>query len=189
MLTLLACMSIGAFLAAAPVRKDDTPKGLDVIRTMAIYLTRGTGQWIAPYSSSGSPGSGGPDAVGLWFELAAQSHVLELTVVFHYGDDVRPHSKSYWYWHPGRREVQYLEVSPGGAIRMGTTHFSDAQTFVTLTDSIGPDGQTKPNRGENVILSDDEHLTTAFALDAAGEWVATNEHSWERVPESDRKSK
>ncbi len=187
MLASLACMFIGVFLAAAPVQEDDTPKGLDVIRTMAMYLTGGTGQWIAPYPSDGDEDL--PDAVGLWFELTAQSHVLELTVVFHYGDEVQPHSKSYWFWHPGRREVQYHEVSPGGSIRMGTTHFSDERTFVTLTDAIAADGTTTPSRGDNIILGEDEHVTTAFVLNAAGEWDESMQHTWKRVPESERKSK
>ena len=191
--SILACVSAGLFLAAAPAQgerrpggavKDGAPQGVDVIRTMAMYLARGTGQWIAPYSSDGD----GPDAVGLWFELSAQNFVLELTVVFHYGDKVQPYSKSYWFWHPGRREVQYHEVSPGGSIRTGTTHFSDEKTFVTLSESIAADGTKKPNRGENVMLSDDEHVTTAFVKDAAGEWVASNEYTWKRVPESERKS-
>lgn len=185
---LLACVSFGVFSGAAPVKEQDTPEGVHALIEAAKYLTRGTGQWRAPYTSS-SGGPDAPDAVGLWFDLAAQSWLLELTVVFYYGDKVEPYSKSYWFWHPGRQEVQYHEVNPGGSIRMGTMHFSDERTFVTLTDAIGMDGKTKPNRGENVMLSEDEHLTIAYVKDAAGEWVASNEHTWKRVPESEQKGK
>jgi hypothetical protein len=176
-------MSVGVFSSAALVQKDDAPKGADALREMVQYLARGTGQWRAPYPS----GNGGPDAVGLWFEAAAGGHMLELTVVFHYGDDVRPYSRSYWFWHPGRREIQYHEVNPDGSIRMGTTHFTDERTFITLTEAIGVAGGTKPNRGENVLLSEDEHLTTAYVQDAAGEWVESNQLTWKRVSESERK--
>ncbi len=184
LLALVACIAIGVSSSAARVQNDNTPKGVNALKEMVQYLARGTGQWRAPY-----PGSGGPDAVGLWFEATARGHMLELTVVFHYGEEARPYSRSYWFWNPERREIQYHEVNPDGSIRMGTTHFTDERTFITLTDAIGRDGETQPNRGENVILSEDEHLTTAYVRDTAGEWVESNQLTWARVSKPEQKGK
>ena len=90
--------------------------------------------------------------------------------------------KGYWMWHPGREEILYHEASPSGQVRMGTTHFSDANTFITLTEAVRRTGETVPNRGENIILTDDSHRTTAFGLDENGEWVEQNGLTWTREP-------
>ncbi|MCI0488869.1 MAG: hypothetical protein L0229_19940 [Blastocatellia bacterium] len=181
-LALAAWMSIGVFPSEALGQTESGPTGVKAFEHMAEYLTRGTGQWRA----AAPPRNGGPDALGLWFERGARGKLLELTVVMYYGNEVRVGSKSYWFWHPGRREIVYQEVLPNGGIRMGTTHFTDARTFITLTNAIGPDGKTAPNRGENVILSENEHRTTAYARDAAGKWVEQLALTWVRGSEPAR---
>ncbi len=145
---------------------------------MAEYLSRGSGRWRAPIP----PREGGPDGLGLWFERTAGGRLLELTVAIYFGDEVRTGLRGNWFWHAGRGEIVYYEVVPNGRVRMGTSHFTDAETFVTLTDSVGPDGESTPNRGLNVLFAEDEHRTTAFALDAQGEWIEQQSLTWVREP-------
>ena len=65
---------------------------------------------------------------------------------------------------------------------MGTSHFTDAKTFITLTDAVGLDGEITPNRGVNILSSENKHRTTAYAQDAQGEWVQQQSLTWEREP-------
>ena len=126
-----------------------------------------------------------PSASG--FERTTEGRLLELTVVIFYGDEIRTGLKGYWFWHPGRQQILYHEVAPSGRVRMGTSHFTDSTTFITLTESVGSDGKTTPNRGVNVLHGENEHRTTAYALGEQGNWVEQQSLVWVREPESTEK--
>lgn len=158
------------------------PEGEASLRRMMEYLAGQGGRWRAANPLHDPTNQRSPEALGLWFEVAAGGRVLELTVVAHFGSDVRSGSKSYWLWHPGRKEILYHEIRPSGGVRMGTTHFSDARTFITLTESVSSSGDVTPNRGENVLVSADLHETIAFALDENGNWVEEQALTWTRTP-------
>ena len=178
-LTGLVCVLAGLPQTEALAQSDSVPAGAASFEVMAEYLSRGTGRWRAPIP----PREGGPDALGLWFERTAGGRLLELTVVIHYGSEARNGLKGYWLWHPGRKEILYHEVVPNGKVRLGTSHFVDSRTFVTLTDAVDMDGKTTPNRGVNVLTSENEHLTTAYFLDAQGDWQEQQSLVWTREPE------
>lgn len=161
------------------------PEGEASLRRMMEYLASQGGRWRAPNPQHDPSNERSPEALGLWFEVSARGRVLELTVVAHFGSDVRSGSKSYWLWHPGREEILYHEIRPSGGVRMGTTHFSDERTFITLTEAVSASGEVTPNRGENVIVSDDLHETIAFALDQNGNWVEEQALTWTRTPAPD----
>lgn len=176
-----------AFLVAVTcpeqvVGQDDAPRGAAAFEHMRDYLARDGGRWHAPNSNQNPIDDASPDAFGLWFEVTARGRVLELTVVTHFGSEVRRGSTSYWFWHPGDRRVLYHEIRTSGGVRMGRTYFEDSRTFVTLTESVGPSGGNVLNRGENVIVSDTVHATIAFALDEHGEWVEQQALTWTRTP-------
>ena len=154
----------------------EAPVGSDSFEHMAEYLSRGTGQWRAVIPSR----EGGPDALGLWFDRTAQGRLLELTVVLFYGEEARKGLRGYWLWHPGQDAILYHEVAPSGRVRMGTSHFTDPITFVTLTESVDTDGSKTPNRGVNILLDENEHRTTAYALDSSGEWQEQQSLTWFR---------
>jgi hypothetical protein len=166
------------FPSATSAQTAPPPAGVASFELMAEYLSRGTGRWRAPVPARDD----GPDALGLWFERTAGGRLLELTVVLDYGAEARPGLRGYWLWHPGRKEILYHEVSPSGRVRMGTAHFTDTQTFVTLTDAVGSNGRTTPNRGVNILSRENEHDTTAHALNAQGEWVEQQTLTWAREP-------
>jgi hypothetical protein len=158
---------------------ESAPKGPESFKKMAEYLATGTGQWRAPAPAR----NGGPDAYGLWFEHTTRGRLLELTIVLYFGDKIRPGIKGYWFWHPGRGKIVYHEISPNGGVRIGTSHFTRADTFITLTDAFRLDGgKTATNRGENIFLGENKHATTSFARDAAGKWVKQLSLTWVREP-------
>ncbi|NNF05466.1 MAG: hypothetical protein HKN21_01775 [Candidatus Eisenbacteria bacterium] len=175
------CLLAMGFPSLASTQPSDAPTGVASFEFMVEYLSGGTGKWRAPIP----PRDGGPDALGLWFEPAAGGKLLELTIVLHYGDEARPSMKGYWLWHPGRKEILYHEVSPSGRIRTGVSHFTDARTFVNLTEAFGLNGKSTSNRGVNTFTSENEHLTTAYKLDARGEWVEQQSLTWVREAEPD----
>lgn len=161
---------------------QSVPQGSESFQRMVDYLAGGSGRWQAPNPRHDPTNDSSPEAIGLWFESSAQGHLLQLTVVFHVGSAIRTGERSYWLWHPGREEILYHEVSPSGAVRMGTTHFIDENTFVTLTEAVSNTGSIASNRGENVILGENAHRTTAYALDAEGNWIERNALTWTRTP-------
>ena len=165
--------------------QEATPTGVASFHRMRDYLASQGGRWRAPNPRQDPTDDTSPEAFGLWFEVAARGRVLELTVVTHFESDVRMGAKSYWFWHPGQKEILYHEIRTSGGVRMGTTHFSDERTFVTLTEAVSPSGDNTPNRGENVIVSDNLHETIAFALDQNGDWVEQQALTWTRTPVSD----
>ncbi|MFG0256961.1 MAG: hypothetical protein ACF8GE_03570 [Phycisphaerales bacterium JB043] len=168
------------FLQSAGAR-DAPPQGREAFERMVAYLARDGGQWRAPNPRHDESNPRSPEAVGLWFTAPAGGNVLELTVVFHYGDRVRHSTRGYWYFHPGRDEIVYHEVSPGGAVRTGTAHFESEDTFVTLTEAFARDGSVTRNRGVNVLSEENSHHTTAYAMGDDGQWVEQNALSWTRV--------
>lgn len=178
--SLMLILAIGLFISILPNKsfgqKETAPTGVKAFEHMAEYLARGTGQWKAPAPKR----AGGPDAYGLWFKRTTRGRLLELSIVLYFGDKVRTGIKGYWFWHPGQRKIVYHEISPGGQVRTGTAHFTDNQTFINLTDAFGRDGKPKPNRGENVFLSENEHRTTAYKKDAEGKWVKQLGLTWIR---------
>jgi hypothetical protein len=173
-----------AFLSWAPRQAmgQSVPEGFDSFQRMVDYLAGGSGRWRAPNPRHDPTNDSSPEAIGLWFQSSARGHLLQLTVVFHIGSATRTGEHSYWLWHPGRREILYHEVSPNGAVRMGTTHFTDENTFVTLTEAVSNSGNIASNRGENVILGENAHRTTAYAQDAEGNWIEQNGLTWTRTP-------
>ena len=175
---ILVCMLALMYRSDSEAQSADIPAGLESFEHMAEYLSRGTGHWRAAIPSR----EGGPDALGLWFERTAQGRLLELTVMLFYGKEERKRIKGYWLWHPGKEAILYHEVAPSGRVRMGTSHFTDPITFVTLTESVGTDGIKTPNRGVNILLSEIEHRTTAYALDSSGEWQEQQSLTWFREP-------
>ncbi len=158
------------------------PQGMEAFRRMMSYLAGGSGRWRAPNPNHDPTSKTSPEAIGLWFQTSARGNLLQLTVVGHVGSQFRKWSESYWLWHPGRKEILYHEVGPNGAVRMGTTHFTDEHTFVTLTEAVSPTGSIASNRGENVIVDENAHRTTAYALDPEGKWIEQNALTWTRTP-------
>lgn len=158
------------------------PQGMEGFRRMVSYLAGGSGRWRAPNSKHDPTRNTSPEAIGLWFQASARGNILQLTVVGHVGPQVHKWSESYWLWHPGRKEILYHEVGPNGAVRMGTTHFTDENTFITLTEAVSPTGNIASNRGENIIIDENAHRTTAYALDPEGQWIEQNALTWTRTP-------
>lgn len=163
--------------------EDPEPMDQRAFGRMVEYLTRDGGRWKAPNTNhqAGNPRS--PDAYGLWFESTSQGHLLELTVVLHFGDEARPTMKSYWFWHPGRQETIYQEIQRSGTLREGTCHFEDDKTFVTLTEVFRTTGSVAENRGVNVMTEANRHDTTAYAKGPDGAWVEQASLSWIRTPQ------
>jgi hypothetical protein len=83
------------------------PEGREAFEAMVEYLAGDGGRWHAPNPRHDESNPRSPDGVGLWFDAPANGNVLELTVVFHYGERVRHSTRGYWYWHPGRDEIVY----------------------------------------------------------------------------------
>jgi len=173
-----------ALLSAAPDQTmgQSVPEGAESFQQMVDYLAGGSGRWRAPNPRHDPTNASSPEAIGLWFQASARGHLLQLSVVFHIGSEIRRGEQSYWLWHPGRKEILYHEVSPSGAVRIGTTHFTDEDTFVTLTEAVSSSGRITSNRGENVILGENAHRTTAYTLDSEGNWVEQNGLTWTRTP-------
>ena len=178
---LVAFLSIAGVSSGNAEPQSSAPVGEAAFQRMVDYLAREGGQWRAPNPRHEPGNDRSPDAIGLWFESAAQEQVLELTVVFHYGDKVRHSTRGYWYWHPGREEIVYQEVSPSGSVRSGTAHFENENTFITLTEKFSASGDVTLNRGVNVLTEEDRHETTAYGKGPDGEWVEQNALAWTRT--------
>ena len=168
--------------AGTAAGQDRVPTGIAAFERMRDYLAAEGGRWRAPNPSHDPSNGRSPDAFGLWFEVSAQGRVLELTVVNHFGSEVRKGSTSYWFWHPGDRRILYHEIRTSGGVRMGRTDFEGPHTFVTLTEAVSATGDDNTlNRGRNVIVSDTVHATVAFTLGERGEWTEQQALTWTRT--------
>ena len=181
---LLAGLTAFTVPGSAPQSAEipSAPQGMEAFQRMVSYLAGGSGRWRAPNPRHDPTREASPQAIGLWFQEAAGGNLLQLTVVGHVGSQIRKWEVGYWLWHPGRKEILYHEVSINGQVRMGTTHFTDENTFVTLTEAVGVTGPPAQNRGENVFLDENSHRTTAYALDSEGKWIEQNALTWTRTP-------
>jgi hypothetical protein len=150
---------------------------------MASYLSSGTGRWRAPNENHDATNAASPEALGLWFERTLDGHLLELTIVGYYGGEPRITGiRAYWFWHPGRRQTIYQEISRSGLVRTGTAAFTNDSTFFTTTEAVTAAGRRSQHRGENMMLSDRVHRTTAYILSPEGDWVEQRSLTWTLKP-------
>ena len=124
-----------------------------------------------------------PEALGLWFERSLDGHLLELTIVGYYGGEPRITGiRAFWFWHPGRQQTIYQEISRSGLVRTGTAAFTNDSTFFTTTEAVTAAGRSSQHRGENMMLSDRVHRTTAYILGPDGDWVEQRSLTWTLEP-------
>ncbi|NIP60727.1 MAG: hypothetical protein GWM92_20130 [Gemmatimonadetes bacterium] len=142
------------------------------------YLGAESGVWVAPNPDREATRANVADSFDLTFVCDDAQRGLRMEIGARYSDGTRRVPwRAMWFWHPGRREIVYLNYGRGGHVVEGVTEFTADDVFVTTYDRYQPDGTRSRGRDENTILSADEHRTQVYTFED-GEWRPGNSNLW-----------
>ncbi len=151
---------------------------------MGRYLSKGSGQWMAPNPNFDPNNPRSHESLGLWFDFKLNEKMIELSIVMYIRDTAHIISSGMWIWHPGEQRIKYYDIKIGGTFMDGETYFTEENIFVTRSFTYTPNGKIHFALGDNVMLSEDEHETTSNIYENAN-WREQASYVWKRVAEKE----
>ena len=147
---------------------------------MANYLSADSGKWFAPNPKYEPENLSSTRALGLWFNMKLKQNLLHLSLVIYKGDTAHITADSFWLLHPGEQRIKYYDINSKGDFIDGENHFASDEKFITRLYSYAPDGHIQFERGENIIISKNEHKTKSSVYEK-GKWREIGSFTWKRT--------
>ena len=159
--------------AAAAARSVEPPA--DHPLAPLSWLVGGT--WVSRIDSP----DGAPTRVECRFQWAENGQALKFVIHFKAGDEVVPQYEGMYYWHPGKKRIQMLQVGRGGNVTESVVTVDGAR-MAQENEAARADGTTSPQRVSVTRTEADAFEFKAQVL-RDGQWVEAVGFTYRREPD------
>lgn len=104
------------------------------------------GTWVAELN----PPKGDPITVRMKVDWSAHKQAIKYAIVFKTGDNEFTQYEGTYFWHPGSKEIRFLQVDRSGQVTEGVTTIADgkwtAKNVLTRLDGTKQEQRTELKR-------------------------------------------
>lgn len=186
-----ACPGLGArrlsllvLVCASPVwaQSPAAPGAAPIPEHVLAEMARMVGRWEADNSAYVSESEPFERYALEWtWGLGRKSLVGRLFAV-HAGEDTEAFWHYLHYWHPGEAKVVAFQIGRDGTVGVGAHEPLAGGRSALLQTFYDPSNGSTYRAGHRTrLLSDDEHLSESFSVDAQGVWSPRRAYTWKKV--------